>query len=240
MPEKLIKSKARVQKHGEVFTPSWMIQKMLNAEGVKEACENLTTTFLEPAAGEGNFLVAILKRKLAMVSKKYNKSIRQYTHYSLYALSTLYGVELLEDNAQMCVMNLFEVYKDFYEKAVNCHEEKQSEIALNSAKFIISKNIVQGNFLTRKLSSGEPIIFSEWELVKKTPTMIKVHRTEYSLDEIFAGNSKESGTQAELPEIKEQLDLFLDFDLELEVEQSIQKFKEVYITEVYSEELVYE
>ena len=94
--------------------------------------------------------------------------------------------------------------------------------------------------MTRKLSSGEPIIFSEWELVKKTPTMIKVHRTEYSLDEIFAGNSKESGTQAELPEIKEQLDLFLDFDLELEVEQSIQKFKEVYITEVYSEELVYE
>ena len=100
MPEKLIKSKARVQKHGEVFTPSWMIQKMLNAEGVKEACENLTTTFLEPAAGEGNFLVAILKRKLAMVSKKYNKSIRQYTHYSLYALSTLYGVELLEDNVE--------------------------------------------------------------------------------------------------------------------------------------------
>lgn len=62
LPEKLIKSKARVQKHGEVFTPLGWFRKMLNAEGVKEACENLTTTFLEPVAGEGNFLVAILKR----------------------------------------------------------------------------------------------------------------------------------------------------------------------------------
>lgn len=95
-----------------------------------------------------------------MVFEKYNSSICQYTHYSLYALSTLYGIELLEDNAQMCVMNLFEVYKDFYEEAVKKHNEKQSENTLSNAKFIISKNIFQGNFLTRKLSSGDPIVFS--------------------------------------------------------------------------------
>lgn len=235
--EKLIKSKERVQKHGEVFTPSWMVQKMLDTEGVKEACENLTAIFLEPAAGDGNFLVAILRRKLTMVFEKYNSSIRQYTHYSLYALSTLYGIELLEDNAQMCVMNIFEVYKDFYEEAVKKHNEKQSENTLSNAKFIISKNIVQGNFLTRKLSSGDPIVFSEWEMTKQTTTMIKVQRTEYSLDEVFAGNEKEAGTAVELAIEFEQMDLFSDFDLEAEPEneEHIQRYKEVYITEVYDE-----
>ena len=235
--EKLIKSKERVQKHGEVFTPSWMGQKMLDTEGVKEACENLTATFLEPAAGDGNFLVAILRRKLTMVSEQYNSSIRQYTHYSLYALSTLYGIELLEDNAQMCVMNLFEVYKDFYGEAVKKHEDKQSESTLNNAKFIISKNIVQGNFLTRKLSSGETIVFSEWEITKQTATMLKVQRTEYSLDEIFAGKDKEAGSPFESAVEFEQMDLFSDFGLEPEPEkeETVQKYKECYITEVYDE-----
>ena len=199
--EKLIKSKARVQKHGEVFTPSWMVQKMLDTEGVKEACEHLTATFLEPAAGDGNFLVAILRRKLAMVSEQYNSSIRQYTHHSLYALSTLYGIELLEDNAQMCVMNLFEVYKDFYEEAI------------------------------------EPIFFSEWEIIKQTTTMIRVQRTEYSLDEIVSGNDKAAGTAVGSAVAFEQIDLFSNFDLEPEPEKErlSQKYKAVYITEVYDE-----
>ena len=65
--EKIIKSKARVQKHGEVFTPKKVINMMLNQPGINEACKNLTTTFLEPSAGEGAFLVAILNRKLEMV-----------------------------------------------------------------------------------------------------------------------------------------------------------------------------
>ena len=47
MEENLIKSKHRVQKHGEVFTPSWMVQKMLDTPGVKEACETVSATFLE-------------------------------------------------------------------------------------------------------------------------------------------------------------------------------------------------
>lgn len=73
MKENLIKSKQRVQKHGEVFTPSWMVQKMLDTPGVKEACENVSATFLEPSAGDGNFLQAILKRKLDAVVKQYDE-----------------------------------------------------------------------------------------------------------------------------------------------------------------------
>lgn len=83
MEEKLIKSKHRVQKHGEVFTPAWMVQKMLDTPGVKEACENVSATFLEPAAGDGNFLLAILERKLQAVIDQYDE--RNWKTKSLFA-----------------------------------------------------------------------------------------------------------------------------------------------------------
>ena len=73
MSEGLIKSKKRVQQHGEVFTPAWMVKKMLDTPGIKEACENIYATFLEPAAGDGNFLLAILERKLKAVTEQYDK-----------------------------------------------------------------------------------------------------------------------------------------------------------------------
>ena len=80
-----------------------MVEKMLGVDGIKEACENLLTTFLEPAAGDGNFLKAILKHKLEMVTRKYATTLLRYENYSLLALSTIYGIELLEDNAQSAV-----------------------------------------------------------------------------------------------------------------------------------------
>jgi hypothetical protein len=241
LAEKLIKSKARVQKHGEVFTPVWMVQKMLDNEDIKAACDNLTATFLEPAAGDGNFLVAILMRKLSMVSVRYSKSLQQYTHYSLFALSTLYGIELLEDNTKMCVMNLFEVYRDFYETTAKIFNKKPSKTTLDNAKFIISRNIIQGNFLTRKTAAGQPIIFSEWQLtnsLRRNPVMLKVQRTEFSLDEIFAGNDKMSGEQFDLQHDFEQIDLFVDFGLDIEVEEKRkQRYKKCLITEVVLEEM---
>ena len=98
LEEKLIKSKHRVQKHGEVFTPAWMVQKMLDTPGVKEACENVSATFLEPAAGDGNFLLAILERKLQAVIDQYDE--RNWKTKSLIALSSIYGIEFLEDNLE--------------------------------------------------------------------------------------------------------------------------------------------
>lgn len=80
MEEKLIKSKHRVQKHGEVFTPSWMVQKMLDTPGVKEACENVSATFLEPAAGDGNFLLAILRENYKQLSTNTMKGIGKPNH----------------------------------------------------------------------------------------------------------------------------------------------------------------
>ena len=73
MKENLIKSKKRVQKHGEVFMPFWMVQKILDTPGIKETCEDISATFLEPSAGDGKFLQAILERKLSAVIMQYDE-----------------------------------------------------------------------------------------------------------------------------------------------------------------------
>jgi len=240
-PEKLIKSKLRVQKHGEVFTPSWMVEKMLGVAGVKEACENLTSTFLEPAAGDGNFLKAILERKLKMVASKYANTMLQYENYSLLALSTIYGIELLEDNAQAAVMNLFQVFMEHYfEIATKFNSEPRHQV-LSSARTIIAANIAQGNFLTREAPDGKPIVFSEWKVTNRlrpeTQT-IKVIRTEYTLDDIFSKTGNPVGSLAKAPKITEQLDLFDDFEAitDSEAEAPAMHYLLVKITDVYLEE----
>jgi len=241
MSEKLIKSKYRVQNHGEVFTPNWMVERMLDREDIKEACENLTSTFLEPAAGEGNFLMAILRRKLKMVEEKYSETLSRYENYSLYALSTVYGIELLEDNAQVCVMNLYEIYKDSYLRIAVKFEENTKNNILSSAKVIISSNIAQGNFLTKQTPDAKQIIFSEWKAVnhlRKNTQSIKISRTEYSLDDIIKGNKNEVGKITKQPEIAEQLDLFDSFedDNSFGTEINTMHYTNVKITEVYKEE----
>ncbi|MCD8914661.1 methylase [Staphylococcus simulans] len=244
MLEKLIKSKQRVQKHGEVFTPNWMVEKMLNVPGIKEACESLHKTFLEPAAGEGNFLMAILRRKLIMVKEKYNLTLKQYENYSLYALSTIYGIELLEDNAQVCVMNMFEVFKEAYIVVVNEHKGHVNFDVLNSAKVIISANIAQGNFITKETPEKKPIIFSEWEIknkLNKSSQTIKVLRTEHTLAEIFEGQTKTNGRVKSLTERNHQLNIFeLLEDESIEVKQVKESYSIVPITNVFKEETYYD
>ncbi|MED0866758.1 N-6 DNA methylase [Bacillus safensis] len=242
MKEKIIKSKLRVQKHGEVFTPKKTINKMLNIPEIKETCENLTATFLEPSAGEGAFLVEILKRKLKMVSEKHNNDLTSYESYSLFALTTLYGIELLEDNAQTCVMNMFQLYYDNYKEQVRHYNGTIKKKVLDSAKEIISSNIRQGNFLTRKAVDGKPLVFSEWSPVnlRKTTKNIKIQRTEYTLDEIYESVKKESGmTISRVEQRNLQLDIFDILEID-DIEDEIQKemrYIPVNIINVYKEEM---
>ena len=237
MEEVVIKSRNRVQNHGEVFTPRWFVEKMLNIESIKEACENLEATFLEPSVGEGIFLIAILSRKLDIVTKDYNDSLKQYEHYSLFALTTLYGVELLQDNTKICAMNLFEVYVDYYTRACNKHKiKKVKDSVLNSAKTIISENIQQGNFLTQVTSNGEPIIFSEWKALSKLgiSKTIKIARTEYTLEEISNQVTKPSGEVVKKAKLSSpiQLNLFSPPCMDEEEEDEL-KYSNCMITDVY-------
>lgn len=146
MEEIGIKSKIRVQKHGEVFTPKKIVNKMLDTPGISEACKSIQATFLEPSAGEGAFIVAILDRKLNMVVKQYNDDLRQFENYSLLALTSLYGIELLEDNAQTCVLNMFQKYYEVYQKQVDYHNGKLKKMYWAVQKKLFHLTYVKGIF----------------------------------------------------------------------------------------------
>jgi hypothetical protein len=107
----LVKSKQRVADHGEVFTPAWMVEAMLDL--VKEETERIDARFLEPACGSGNFIGRILQRKLAAVELKYGRSDFERNHYALLGLMCIYGIELLADNVAECRANALEIFADY-------------------------------------------------------------------------------------------------------------------------------
>ena len=154
----LIKSKRRVADHGEVFTPRWLVEKMLDL--VKGESERIDSRFLEPACGSGNFLVPVLQRKLAAVELKFHKSEFEKQHYSLLAVMCTYGIELLADNIAECRENMLEVFADY----LNLAETDQLYLA---ASYILSQNLVHGDALTMLAHDGQPITFAEWGYLGK-------------------------------------------------------------------------
>lgn len=179
---KQIKSKQRVADHGEVFTDDKEVGAMCDL--VIEETQRIDSRFLEPACGDGNFLIEILKRKLNIVKKKYRKSNYDYERFSLLALGSIYGVELLEDNAKACRERLFKYWEKQYKQTCKKDYDKNT---INSAKFILTRNIVCGNALTLKCVDDngrdieQPIIFSEWTLPFNDARM---QRKDYTLDEL--------------------------------------------------------
>src|ERR1700733_2359941 len=134
----MIKSKKRVADHGEVFTPLWMVEAMLNL--VNDESERIDSRFLEPACGSGNFLVQVLRRKLAAVEIKFGKSDFEKRHYALLALMCIYGVELLADNIAECRANLLEIFAEY----LNLNEYDDLHRA---ASYVLSQNVVHGDAL---------------------------------------------------------------------------------------------
>lgn len=156
-----IKSQKRVSDHGEVFTNQREVNAMLDL--VKQETERIDSRFLEPACGDGNFLVEILRRKLDVVDNRYRKSQLEWERYAVIAVSSIYGVDILEDNAIECRKRLISIFKDRYTAYFkdNCIEDCMKSIA-----FILSRNILWGNALdfTNPITLS-PIIFSEWSAV---------------------------------------------------------------------------
>ena len=169
--ERLVKSKQRVAEHGEVFTPSWMVEDMLNL--VQEESERIDSRVLEPACGSGNFLVPVLTRKLLTVAAKHGKSDFEKRHYALFALMCTYGIELLPDNAEECRDNLATLLNAFL------GIEEDDEWA-RASRTVLAVNIVQGDALTMTTPSGEPITFAEWGYLGKG----KFQRRDFRYDEL--------------------------------------------------------
>ena len=154
----LIKSKQRVADHGEVFTPSWLVEAMLNL--IKDESERINSRFLESACGSGNFLTEILKRKLAAVELKYGKSDFDRNHYAMLGLMCIYGIELLKDNIHECHANLLEIFSDYLDT------DENSEI-YRAASFVLTQNIIHGDALSMRTIDQNPITFAEWGYLGK-------------------------------------------------------------------------
>jgi SAM-dependent methyltransferase len=165
----LVKSKQRVADHGEVFTPSWMVEAMLDL--VKGETERIDSRFLEPACGSGNFLIRILQRKLAAVELKFGKSDFEKRHYALLALMCTYGIELLADNIGECRANMLEILADY----LNLEE---SDDLYQAAFYVLSQNLIHGDALSMRTSDGLPITFAEWGYLGKG----KFQRRDFRLD----------------------------------------------------------
>lgn len=151
--EELVKSKQRVADHGEVFTPSWMVEDMLDL--VKSESERIDSRFLEPACGSGNFLRAVLTRKLRAVDTRYKKSEFERRHYALLALTSIYGIELLADNVEECRKNLLDIFIEFLGAT-------DTKVFSDAAANILRANIIHGDALSLETTSGDPIEFPEW------------------------------------------------------------------------------
>ena len=154
----LVKSRQRVADHGEVFTPPWMVEAMLDL--VRDETERIDARFLEPACGSGNFLVQILRRKLAAVDRKYGASAFERRHYALLALMGVYGIELLPDNIAECRANLRQIFVD------HLGITPTDELA-RAATTVLALNLVHGDALTMRTHGGEPITFAEWGYLGK-------------------------------------------------------------------------
>lgn len=199
---KQVKSKQRVAEHGEVFTAEREVKAMCDL--VKQETERIDSRFLEPACGDGNFLAEVLSRKLTVVKKKYKKSAYDYERNSLLALGSIYGVDILLDNAVACQERLFVIWEKEYNKI--CRKECSDETK-EAAKFILSRNIVCGNALSLRCvdengnDTDEPIVFSEWTFPFNDARM---QRKDYTFDELLNGDDASKKRRQK----KEQLTLF--------------------------------
>lgn len=165
----MIKSKQRVADHGEVFTPEWLVEAMLDL--VKSETERIDSRFLEPACGSGNFLVKVLQRKLAAVELKYGQSDFEKRHYALLGVMCTYGIELLPDNIAECRANMLEAFAEYLKIDI-------SDEFYHAAAYVLSQNLIHGDALSMRTAAGEAITFAEWGYLGKG----KFQRRDFRLD----------------------------------------------------------
>mgnify|MGYP001567108740 CR=1 FL=1 len=178
---KQVVSKNRVHNHGEVLTAEREVSDMIAL--VEHETERIESRFLEPACGTGNFLLPVLERKLQLVRKRYGKSQMEFERVSAVAVGSLYGVELLLDNAEVCRQRLFQLFDHFY---TNLYKDRAKDQLRDTVRFILKKNIVEGDALSLQTTGDnpKPITFSEWSLVNGS----YVKRRDYTFEELIPKN----------------------------------------------------
>jgi hypothetical protein len=158
-----VKSRQRIIDYGEVFTPPGLVRDMLDL--VQSECERIESRFLEPACGTGNFLTEVLRRKLLTVYKNNARAPHRWERDAILSVCSVYGIDLLADNIEVCRDRLLAVLTGAYEVRF---KEPFPEPALRASIYILSKNVLQGDALTLLTDKGKPIVFSEWSPVNGT------------------------------------------------------------------------
>lgn len=187
MGEHQIKSKARVAAHGEVFTNKREVNAMLDL--VKQETERLDSRFLEPACGDGNFLIEILHRKLSICEARVKSgqyTQLQYEHDAVLSVSSIYGIEILPDNAEACRQRLLDFFVQQYSALF---KNRCKDSCIESVRFLLGKNIIIGDALTyRRVDKPDKWIhISEWSFIGGG----KVNRRDYEFSYLVgeeAGN----------------------------------------------------
>lgn len=177
---KQIKSKKRVAEVGEVFTSEREVNSMLAL--VKQETERIDSRFLEPACGNGNFLKVILSRKLDVVKNKYKKNKSDFDKNCFLAMTSIYGIDIMEDNVIECRNNLYTIFSEFYLNSYK-HIDQDLEQAI---KYVLNLNIICADALTMKYLNGNPIVFPEWNFVSST----KIKRRDYQYEELLSDNDR--------------------------------------------------
>lgn len=191
---KQVKSRERVQQHGEVFTNEREVNAMLDL--VKHETERIDSRFLEPACGDGNFLAEILRRKLQVcrnfVEQKKSTQL-EYEKNAVLAVSSIYGIELLPDNATTCRERLFRIFSDEYHTLFT---DNVKQACLDSIRYLLSKNIIIGNALTyhRVDQPDQWIVISEWSLLGGG----MMNRRDYEFS-YMVGDSQENDLFSDVP-----------------------------------------
>ena len=215
--ERQIKSKERVRERGEVFTAAREVNAMLDL--VKDETENIDSTFLEPACGDGNFLDEVLRRKLTVCKKRYGKSAADYEKMSFLVCTTLYGVDIMADNVARCRERLFETWEDSFNTEAQRHRGNADgsgsvgadvlggprvtptdfhDRVARAVKKVFEKNILLGNALSMKRVDekgndlDEPIVFTEWKFPWIDKDIVK--RKEYRFDVLLTKSEQKKGS----------------------------------------------
>ncbi|WP_208119370.1 DNA methyltransferase family protein [Spirabiliibacterium pneumoniae] len=205
-----------------MYTRPQEVNAMLDL--VSDQCERITSRFLEPACGTGNFLLEILRRKLAVVRKAYKRSQVEYERNAVSAVGSIYGIELLPDNVEQCRTRLFELVEREYRTLFKRHAKPRF---LRTIHYILTLNIVHGDALemtaktqftlpeslppSLKALAQEAIIFPHWSFV--SDNLLKRH--DYLFDRLVNHGGQKCGKKAQKSALtpsrqNRQADLFSD------------------------------
>ena len=171
-----MKSKRRIADFGEVFTPPWLVEDMLDL--IPDEVDRIDSRFLEPACGSGNFLAPVLSRKISLVKHRYRQSEFDKKHYALLSLMCIYGIDILTDNTEECRERLI----TFFAQAL---ELTKSDDMYLAAQYILLCNIVNADAINMKMVDGNPIVFAEWGYLGRG----KYQRRDFLLDKIVETSS---------------------------------------------------